>query len=248
MKHTLFLLLLLSCFSHLFAAPVNYPEIFGQDFMKALNISIEIKAQVVKLCKEMKADPELVLPAAFPELIRYSLFRDSMELFTLEVFYVNFGSGVNDFSVGIFQMKPSFVEQMENYLNTHDELKMYRPVFVYKFPNDPSAVRKERIERMTKIDWQIRYLVLFSKIAEQVFPKQPGQTKSELVKFYAGVYNTGFWKTKEQILKTMALNIFPNGMSYPGEQNNYSDIALYFFENYWQKFLKDDSIKSFPLR
>ncbi|NPV01157.1 MAG: hypothetical protein HPY53_07225 [Brevinematales bacterium] len=248
MKHIIFLLVILSGFSRLLAASPNYPEIFGQDFMKALNISLEIKAQVVKICKEMKADPELVLPPAFPELIRFSLFRDSMELFTLEVFYVNFGSGVNDFSVGMFQMKPSFVEQMENYLNTHDELKIYRPLFVYKFPNDPSAIRKERLDRLAKVEWQIRYLVLFSKIAEQVFPKQQGQTKAEMVKFYAGVYNTGFWKTKEQILKTMQLNIFPNGMSYPVEQNNYSDIALYFFENYWQKFLKDDTIKNFPLR
>jgi len=129
MKQIIFVFLFLTGFTKLFAAAYNYPEVFGQDFMKALNISIEIKMKVIKICKEMKADPAIVLPPAFPELIRFSLFRDSMELFSLEVFYVNFGSGVNDFSVGIFQMKPSFVEKMEDFMDKHDELKEYRPLF-----------------------------------------------------------------------------------------------------------------------
>ncbi|OHD54611.1 MAG: hypothetical protein A2Y33_04380 [Spirochaetes bacterium GWF1_51_8] len=222
-----------------FGVSPDYPSIFAEDFTKALNVVNEIKGQVFAQCKLMSADAELILPIVFPELLRYSLFRDSMEIVTMELFYISFGSGVNDFSVGIFQMKPSFVERMENLVSTNDAFKEFRNLLKYGNPQDLSAVRKERLSRLMKLQWQITYLLIFSKIALHFYPPKPDWTKEYMIRFYSCVYNTGFWRTEEFIRQTMELKIFPHGMGYIGEQYNYSDISVYFYENYWKNMVKE---------
>ena len=217
----------------------DYPSIFRADFTKALDVTEEIKEQVIAQCKLMSADPELIMPIVFPELIRYSVFRDSMEIVTMELFYISFGSQVNDFSVGIFQMKPSFVERMEDLIFTNDQFKEFRNLIAYQYPNDLSAVRKERLSRLMKLQWQITYLLIFSKVAMAIYPPKPGWTKQDMIRFYSCVYNTGFWRTEEFIRQTMELKIFPHGMGYAGEQYSYSDIAVYFYENHWLNMLKE---------
>lgn len=54
-----------------------------------------------------------------PELIRWTAFKDFFETTALELLYVKKGKTYADFSIGHFQIKPSFVEQLEAYVSQH---------------------------------------------------------------------------------------------------------------------------------
>ena len=64
-------------------------------------------------------NPYFVLAIVFPELIRYSKLQDVIESNDLKVLYVQFGDTYSNFSIGRFQMKPSFCEQLEKDYNKY---------------------------------------------------------------------------------------------------------------------------------
>ena len=55
----------------------------------------------------------MALAVVFPEIVRYSDLEDLIQIRALKVLYVQYGRKYADFSVGHFQMKPSFIEQLE---------------------------------------------------------------------------------------------------------------------------------------
>ena len=52
----------------------------------------------------------MAIAVVFPELIRYSALRDKIEITLLKSLYIYKGDDYADFSIGQFQMKPSFAE------------------------------------------------------------------------------------------------------------------------------------------
>jgi len=54
-----------------------------------------------------------VLSIVFPELIRFNAIQDKIETFALQSLYVKYGKDYANFSVGPFQVKPSFAESLE---------------------------------------------------------------------------------------------------------------------------------------
>ena len=46
-----------------------------------------------------------------PEITQYSFIRNTLESYTLNVLYVQYGRAYADYSIGFFQMKPSFIEE-----------------------------------------------------------------------------------------------------------------------------------------
>ena len=56
---------------------------------------------------------ELAVAVVFPELVRYSALMDFMETTAVKALYQQKGVKGADFSIGRFQMKPSFVEDLE---------------------------------------------------------------------------------------------------------------------------------------
>ncbi|MCQ2137807.1 MAG: hypothetical protein MJY60_03795 [Bacteroidales bacterium] len=97
----------------------------------------------------------------FPELIRYSLFQDRMETGSVKSVYVSRGSAGCDFSIGRFQMKPSFVEELEKRWMRSDLPRKYDLYFDTK---DSQMARRVRISRMEKEEWQCIYLAVFLKL------------------------------------------------------------------------------------
>ena len=97
----------------------------------------------------------------FPELIRYSLFQDRMETGSVKSVYVSRGSAGCDFSIGRFQMKPSFVEKLEKRWMRSDLPRKYDLYFDTK---DSQMARRVRISRMEKEEWQCIYLAVFLKM------------------------------------------------------------------------------------
>ena len=104
----------LYCISLLLLTPYQV-ERFGYEAERseAIQFIESHEALIKKICLEKGQRPSNVLPIVFPELIRYSLFRDYLETTMLERLYVKEGTSGADFSIGHFQMKPSFAEKIE---------------------------------------------------------------------------------------------------------------------------------------
>lgn len=97
----------------------------------------------------------------FPELIRYTMFQDRMETGAVKALYISKGSGGCDFSIGRFQMKPSFAEDLEKRWMRSGLARQYNLYFDTK---DNETARRIRISRLEKEEWQCVYLAVFLKM------------------------------------------------------------------------------------
>jgi hypothetical protein len=167
-----------------------------------------------------------VIPIVFPECTRFSEFSDQMETTALEYFYVKFGSDGANFSIGHFQMKPGFIETLEEQLGTVDLTDSQKAHFAFK-PTEMKEVRAERIARMTDTEWQIHYLCLFYKVMERRMVDKVWQSRSERVSFFAAAYNYGFLSSEADIKAWESQSKFPTD-EYGGKAP-YGDIAANYF-------------------
>ncbi|MFH1321435.1 MAG: hypothetical protein ABII90_12395 [Bacteroidota bacterium] len=219
----------------LLTKPVNYEKIFHSEYDNAVSF-IEQNHKVFN--KVIKTDAEkknMMLSIIFPELIRYSLFRDFFETKSLEYGYVQYGAGMVDFSIGRFQMKPSFVETLEERVKRSNELmNKYHEITAFK-DTAITGTRRERVERLRSLTWQFIYLECFYDITSERFKDIKWRDDIEKLRFYATAYNHNFCASKEEIEKWIDAKTFPYGAQYDGEQYSYSDISVYFFKNHLQK-------------
>ena len=89
---------------------LNYPEIFGDDWKKAMLFESENRSWMEPILAKNHISYPLAVAVIFPELVRYSALRDKMEITLLKALYINLGDDYANFSIGQFQMKPSFAE------------------------------------------------------------------------------------------------------------------------------------------
>jgi hypothetical protein len=184
-------------------------------------------AKFKKVCDEHKADIKICKAIVFPELIRYSYLSDLFETAALEWVYVNGGSTVADFSIGQFQMKPSFIENMEDYVSAHGAMKEYDYITTY---DSGSSERAQRITRMKSVDWQIKYVACFYDLCSDKFKAEKFATDEEKLKFFSTAYNSGFNQTAESIKKKFKNKYFPYGAGKDVDQHPYCDVAIYYFK------------------
>ncbi len=114
-----------------------------------------------KIWKEYEVPCDIAESVIFPELIRYSKFQDKMETGAVRALYVSQGSGACNFSIGRFQMKPSFAEELEKRWMRSGLARRYSLFFDTK---DKENSRKVRISRLEKEEWQCIYLAVFLKM------------------------------------------------------------------------------------
>lgn len=104
---------------------------------------------------------ELAEAVIFPELIRYSLFQDKMETSAVRSLYISKGTGGCNFSIGRFQMKPSFAEDLEKRWMRSGLARKYNMYFDTK---ENAIARRIRISRLEDEEWQCIYLAIFLKM------------------------------------------------------------------------------------
>jgi hypothetical protein len=109
------------------------------------------------------------LAIVFPEMIRWSAFNDFIETAAVEQLYVRQGKAVADFSIGHFQMKPSFIEDLEQYVSEHPYLRAAQSVVITE--RDLRKARTLRISRMKTFDWQLRYAHAFWIVAKDKYKR-----------------------------------------------------------------------------
>jgi hypothetical protein len=225
----------------------DYEFIFEKDYLYAISYIKINKASLIHNIQKNGGDAEVLVPVIFPEIVRYSIIRDKMETAGLKVFYVNFGEKYANFSIGLFQMKPSFIEKMEEYVKENQDLLCCckvqpcnnRELYDYGEVKDDKEKRAMRVAKLENRDWQIKYLSCFYNIVKNKYKGREWKNKEEEIKFYSSAYNRGFWCSEEEINRWMNVKNFPHGKNYAGKQYVYSDVAINFYKKYWVDMLKE---------
>jgi hypothetical protein len=168
----------------------------------------------------------LLFAIVAPELTQYSSLGNRVETYSLKVFYVQRGRSYADFSIGLFQMKPSFVECLEDSLLSRKHLHAAFENCLLPDPDSRTA-RAERVRRLGQLEWQLTYLALFCELVRERFPAQSSLPDDERLIFYSAAYNAGFHKSETAILQTAKQALFPH---FSREKYRYSDVALCFYK------------------
>jgi len=226
---------MLFLFSILFAFSIGHGDfrnIFNNDYSKAEKFLSSKNEYFDSFAELLDTDKRIVCSVVFPEAIRYSMIRNYLETGSLELVYVN--TGVVDFSIGSFQMKPSFVTSLEFYA---DSLGLYSSVpSEFRPVSDQLALyqqRKEVLNRLKSTEFQVFYSNLFYKVIETVFPDVVYWKIEDQVRFFSSAYNHDFTTSMEEILAFSKKSFFPWGSLNSKEKFNYTDISWQFYrENY----------------
>jgi len=180
--------------------------------------------------KKNNVELSLGLSIIFPEMVRYNYLKDQIEITLNKILYVNGGSDYSDLSIGVLQMKPSFIERLSN----SKKLNQYDLLFNFK-NEDNESKRKIIINRLQDLEWQLLYLCYFiNLITEKV--DFSNEAFHEKLKYLATAYNSGSWYNEKVNKKYSVTKSYPYGNeSNKINQYSYSDISLYYYDKYNKK-------------
>ena len=224
--------LLIALFLTLLHSGTTLPADFRSDFEEAINFLEEQEALLQEVAQEFpEHDAKAVLAIVSPELIRYQLFSDFFETKALELAYVSRGSEVVDFSIGRFQMKPSFIEEVEYHIHQHPLLsKKYQKTINYPAQHTEDDLRRLRLERLKNFEWQVRYAHLFYAIVNDCFSGFERNEEDDRLSLIATAYNYGFSRPVEEIRQYMKIQAFPYGPKFKTEQLSYGEWSQLFYQ------------------
>lgn len=220
--------LLLFLTSGLSAQETDYDHVFGDDWSRAQSFIKENEHWMRPALEEHGIEYAVAVAVIFPELVRYSALRDKMETTMLKTLYINLGEEYANFSVGRFQMKPSFAEKLRE--EAWETLgRKARRLFPLKHGGKRiKEYRASIVNDMEDPRRQTDYLIAFIKICEAKFSLPHDENK---VRFLATAYNFDFDKTREEILVMQDAKYFTTKL-FKGTTYSYSDISLYWYKWY----------------
>jgi hypothetical protein len=208
---------------------------FERDIRFAIEFFLEkdevIQGVLADLDENQKAE---VLAIVFPEVIRWNEFQDIIEISAVKLLYTNGGSKVADFSVGSFQMKPSFIENLEKYILSNEELDEIKHIVSTQKTEKENRI--ERIKRLESFEWQLKYAHAYWVVANHKFRYLKFLNREEKIVFFATAYNTGFMKSNEEIKKWQNKKNFPYNNKIGMSSASYSDFSIEFIKNYNKYF------------
>jgi hypothetical protein len=205
-----------------FSQQSDFKGVFGNHYQMAVDFIISNK-WISDTLKKNGIDPCTGLAIIFPELIRYSSIRDKIETAALKSLYIQYGKYYADFSIGHFQMKPSFAEELEKeYSGRQGSLSSGIDTA------NCEASRKERIKRLSSNEGQVRYLCMFMLLMNRNLQKFAGMEKDQEVRLLAAAYNFGFRADVKTLKAISQKRFFYTGILPAETKYNYSDIAAEF--------------------
>ena len=110
--------------------------------------------------RSFDVDPLMADAVVYPETERYSGLQDVLETAVNYGTYITTGGGP-DFSIGLYQMKPSFVEALEKAWMRSGLARQYELWFDTA---DNATARRIRISRLQKEEWQDIYVGVFLRL------------------------------------------------------------------------------------
>ena len=205
----------------------EYAKLYPAECRKAKEFYVQHKNLFEAAAQSTGLSAQMLFAIVAPELTQHKHLSNKLENYSLKVYYVQRGKAYADFSTGVFQMKPSFVEQLEEYAAADTELKVKYAACLFANP-DERAARVARIDRLSTVEWQITYLSLFCEVLQKRFGNLSFTTVEEQLRFYASAYNCGFQKSEQQIRQTEQKALFPH---FSLQKFRYLDIAVWFYRN-----------------
>ena len=172
--------------------------------------------------------------------MRYSIVSDFLETEILELSYVEYGLDYADFSIGKFQMKPSFVEQLEAAICDRPQLSAkYQKLTMYP-AGDDQVIRAERIKRIKSPEYQYLFLEAFYSYCLMTYCHYlEDKSLQEVVGFAGTAYNMGFHISVDEILQYQSHKNFPFGARYNGDQYAYSSVSTEIFKQLIKSLCKN---------
>ena len=227
MRNLFAFLLFIGLFKPAWSQSENYQVLFGDDWKKAVTFEKENKTWIEPILAKNHISYPLAIAIIFPELVRYSALKDKMEIGLLKTLYVNLGNDYADFSIGIFQMKPSFAETIR------DESSTYlgrRSGITFKSTSDYEDIkdyRKSIIRDLEDPEGQVIYLISFIQICEKKF-NLGKLDEARLLKFLATAYNFGIDKKALEIVRMSEKKFFSTKL-ITNDKYSYADVSLFWF-------------------
>jgi hypothetical protein len=206
----------------------DYHALFAADWSAAETYAAANRGEWSGIFAAFGLDPQLAEAVVFPEMVRYSSLRDAAERAAVRALYQQRGSRGADFSIGRFQMKPSFAERVEREWMASPESAAWGIAF--DTAGTPDA-RRARVRRLDDPVWQCTYLAMFLK---QLYARHPGLARvapQRQVRLCAAAYNGGGADDLEA-MERLSERAFFHTDFLPGpktEYHSYSDIAEYYY-------------------
>ena len=206
---------------------------FEGDMVDAYFFLLKQKNELIRISECSNADRQEAIAIVAPELIRWTAFQDFFETKLQEIKYPKSGESGYDFSIGHFQMKPSFIEDLEKYIINNKDLSHLRYIVINE--KNLTSARWKRLVRLKDFRWQIRYAHTYWQVAKHKFRMIPFHSKEDRVHFFASAYNLGFTCNEQKIRKWQNMSRFPFGKKYTGKQVKYGDLSVEFYLKYSNK-------------
>lgn len=187
------------------------------DFFK---VHKEIRSELKRTLHKDELDIAMAIVA--PEVGMYSMVEDIVEYKTMCLLYIQFGIG--DFSIGCFQMKPSFAEALETKLKNNHKLRKKHSNLIITCKNEKET-RKTRIDRLITSQWQAKYLAAFIDIVKMQTHNLDLQSLKKKVMYWATLYNSGLNLSESEVEKLQSMHLFPRSIG----EYNYGEVAWDFY-------------------
>ncbi|WP_373728749.1 hypothetical protein [Bacteroides heparinolyticus] len=206
----------------------NHRAYFGNGWSAAERYVDEHHTEWKRVFDEFGVNARLAEAVVFPELLRYSMWQDEIETAAVNVFYVTGGKEKADFSIGRFQMKPSFAEDVEREWNNSPLAKEYG--FIFNLLDNAEA-RRSRIHRLATIKGQCRYLAIFLCLQQLRNPWLSKKSDTIQLRYLATAYNYSHTAPSKDILSRQNRCTFHTDVIkiHSTRFFCYADIATEFF-------------------
>ena len=210
------------------AFSIDYRKVFGSDWTSAERFVREHHEEWKQEFDLFEVDSRMAEAIVFPELIRYSMWQDEIERAAVNGLYVSKGREGANFSIGRFQMKPSFAEEVEQAWNRSSLSKEYG--FSFNLADNNEA-RRSRVRRISTMQGQCRYLAIFIRLFQQRHPQLSQLSLKDQVCLLSTAYNRSFTASWNSLRKMQHERHFHTDIIKTRSTRLYcyADIASAFF-------------------
>jgi len=207
----------------------DYAAIFGDKYAAAERFLHE-NAWMADALRLTPEETRIAFAVVFPEIIRFNALEDEIQVRGLKVLYIQYGRSYMNFSVGRFQMKPSFAENLESdyqrLFSVEEKAAIGMPAFEH---GETPELREKRVLRLDDLAGQVRYLRLFMLVMKKRYKQVAFADVEDRLRFYATAFNAGYASGETALRRVMNERQFHTALLFPRTKYNYADVALFYF-------------------